>query len=300
MLKIAYDPIYSHPLPAGHKFPMEKYDLLPRQLLYEGTANEENFFRPEQINPFWITRIHDQNYWKALSSLTLGAREIRRIGFPLSEALINRETLIASGTIACSIQALENGIAMNIAGGTHHAFRDKGEGYCLLNDQAIAANYLLENKLARQILIIDLDVHQGNGTASIFYGNDQVFTFSMHGATNFPYHKEISDLDLALPDGMGDQAYLDLLTKTLPALISRVKPDFVFYLAGVDVLETDRLGKLALSRQGCRQRDLYTLSLCKKNDLPVVVCLGGGYSVRLTDIIEAHANTFRVARDLYF
>ena len=208
--------------------------------------------------------------------------------------------MIASGTIACCHFALASGIAMNIAGGTHHAFTNKGEGYCLLNDQAIAANYLLINKLASKILIIDLDVHQGNGTASIFADDNRVYTFSMHGAANFPYHKENSSLDIALESGLGDQSYLDILYQTLPDLISGVKPDFVFYLAGVDVLETDKLGKLSLSREGCRQRDLFTLSQCQKHKLPVVVCLGGGYSERLTDIIEAHANTFRVARELFF
>ncbi len=300
MLKIAYDAIYSHPLPAGHRFPMEKYELLPRQLVLEGTAEAENFFTPMPLSEKWILETHDPAYWNDLKNQTLSAKEIRRIGFPLSSALIHREVLIASGTIACCHFALASGIAMNIAGGTHHAFTNKGEGYCLLNDQAIAANYLLINKLASKILIIDLDVHQGNGTASIFADDNRVYTFSMHGAANFPYHKENSSLDIALESGLGDQSYLDILYQTLPDLISGVKPDFVFYLAGVDVLETDKLGKLSLSREGCRQRDLFTLSQCQKHKLPVVVCLGGGYSERLTDIIEAHANTFRVARELFF
>ena len=300
MLKIAYDAIYSHPLPAGHRFPMEKYELLPRQLVLEGTAEAENFFVPPPLSEKWILLTHDVTYWNDLKNQTLSAKEIRRVGFPLSGALIDREVLIASGTIACCHYALSNGIAMNIAGGTHHAFTNRGEGYCLLNDQAIAANYLLTNKLASKILIIDLDVHQGNGTASIFADDNRVFTFSMHGAANFPYHKEISNLDIALETGIEDNSYLDILYQTLPKLIAVVQPDFVFYLAGVDVLETDKLGKICLSREGCRQRDFFTLSQCQKHKLPVVVCLGGGYSDRLTDIIEAHANTFRVARELFF
>lgn len=300
MLKIAFSPIFAHPLPEGHRFPMSKYELIPAQLLMEGTATEENFFIPEQPDEKWILNTHDPAYWESLKTLSLSAKEVRRIGFPLSAPLIERETLIAGGTITCAHFALSQGIAMNIAGGTHHSFKDRGEGYCLLNDQAIAANYLLQMKLATKILIVDLDVHQGNGTASIFYGNEQVFTFSMHGAGNYPYHKEISDLDIELPNGTEDAAYLQVLQQTLPRLLKEQQPDFVFYLAGVDVLETDRLGKLSLSREGCRQRDQFVLSLCRQYQLPVVVCMGGGYSLRLSDIIEAHANTFRVARDLYF
>ena len=300
MLKIAYDDIYSHPLPLGHRFPMAKYELLPKQLLLEGTVEPENFFSPSPLSEKWILQTHNTDYWNHLKNQTLSAKEIRRVGFPLSSALIRREVLIASGTIACCHYALSSGIAMNIAGGTHHAFSDKGEGYCLLNDQAIAANYLLANDLATKILIVDLDVHQGNGTASIFAYDARVFTFSMHGSANFPYHKEHSNLDIALESGIDDIAYLTILYQTLPNLITDVQPDFIFYLAGVDVLETDKLGKLSLSREGCRQRDFFTLSQCQKHQIPVVVCLGGGYSERLIDIIEAHANTFRVARELFF
>ncbi len=300
MLKIAFDPVYYHPLPAGHRFPMEKYDLIPRQLLREGTASEENFFSPGDIDEVWVERTHDPLYWSRLKSLSLTDKEIRRIGFPLSAPLIQREQLIASGTIACTHYARQYGVSLNIAGGTHHAFAERGEGYCLLNDQAIAANYLLANRSASKILIVDLDVHQGNGTACLFGGNANVFTFSMHGAANFPYHKERSDLDIPLKDKTSDAEYLDLLSSTLPGLVETEKPDFIFYLAGVDVLATDKLGRLALTREGCRQRDFKVLELCQRKQIPVVVCMGGGYSERLADIVEAHSNTFRTARELYF
>jgi acetoin utilization deacetylase AcuC-like enzyme len=189
---------------------------------------------------------------------------------------------------------------MNIAGGTHHAFTDRGEGFCLLNDIAIAANYLLYHKLAKKILVVDLDVHQGNGTAQIFSNKPEVFTFSMHGAGNYPLHKEKSDLDIALPDHTDDATYLQLLSKQLPRLIDEVQPEFIFFLSGVDVLATDKLGRLSMSIAGCKERDRLVLSLCKDNNIPVAVSMGGGYSQRIADIVEAHANTYRVAQEIFF
>jgi len=300
MLKIAYDPIYAHPLPEGHRFPMLKYELIPEQLLHEGVISHENLFSPEALNEEVILWTHDKDYWIHLRDLTLPAKEIRRIGFPLSAQLVERETRIAKGTIDGCHYALKYGIAFNVAGGTHHAGTNWGEGFCLLNDQAIAANYLLANKLASSILIIDLDVHQGNGTAQIFENEWRVFTFSMHGANNFPYRKERSDLDIPLPDGIADDDYLDILTRTLPQLIEQQKPDFIFYLSGVDVLKTDKLGKLSLSIGGCRERDRVVLEECKSRKIPVQVSMGGGYSADIKDIVEAHCNTYRLARDLYF
>jgi acetoin utilization deacetylase AcuC-like enzyme len=187
-----------------------------------------------------------------------------------------------------------------VAGGTHHAGTNWGEGFCLLNDQSIAANYLLHNGLATSILIIDLDVHQGNGTAQIFENNPSVFTFSMHGANNFPFRKERSDYDIALPDGTGDEEYLNLLKTILPQLISHQKPDFIFYVSGVDVLASDKLGKMALSKTACKQRDQFVFEQCIANKIPVQVSMGGGYSPNIKDIIEAHCNTYRVANELYF
>ncbi|RZS99068.1 histone deacetylase family protein [Aquimarina brevivitae] len=300
MLKIAYHPIYKHPLPEGHRFPMEKYELLPKQLLHEGTCTEDNFFTPTFPSDKDILAVHDSDYYKQLTSLSLDKKAIRKIGFPLSEELIKREVIIADGTIKASRDALNHGIAMNIAGGTHHAYTDRGEAFCLLNDQAIGASYLLRNGLANKILIVDLDVHQGNGTAEIFTNNNQVFTFSMHGAKNYPFKKEKSDLDIELPNGTKDEAYLNQLKTILPKLIKEQKPDFIYYLCGVDILETDKLGKLSCSIQGCKERDRFVLQTCKDLELPVMCSMGGGYSAEIKIIIDAHANTFRVAQEIFF
>jgi acetoin utilization deacetylase AcuC-like enzyme len=279
---------------------MLKYELIPEQLLHEGLINFDSFFSPGKLDEDIILKTHEQNYWERLRDLRLSDAEIRRAGFPLTASLIEREIRIARGTIDGSIYALEHGIAFNIAGGTHHAGTDWAEGFCLLNDQAIAANYLLNNFLASRILIIDLDVHQGNGTAEIFKNEPRVFTFSIHAEKNFPFRKERSDLDIGLQDRISDNEYLNLLTKNLKIVIESFKPDFIFYLAGVDVLATDKLGKLNLSRDGCKQRDRMVLSYCRSLKIPVQVSMGGGYSPKITDIIEAHCNTFRVANDLYF
>lgn len=299
MLPIAFAPCYAHPLPAGHRFPMLKYELLPEQLLREGTATATDFFEPTPPPVADILRTHDAHYYERLRLGQLTRQEERATGFPWSAALFEREVTILGGTIECARRALAGGVALNVAGGTHHAFCDRGEGFCLLNDQATAADWLLAQGHARQVLIVDLDVHQGNGTAAIFRDEPRVFTFSMHGARNYPARKEQSDLDLPLPDGTTDAGYLVLLADTLPRLLDQVQPDFVFYLSGVDVLATDKLGHLALSRAGCRARDELVLSLCHRHSLPVVVCMGGGYSERIADIVEAHANTFRVAAGLW-
>ena len=300
MLKVAYNPIYAHPLPEGHRFPMLKYELIPEQLLHEGIITPDNLFSPEPLEEEIILWTHDENYWQQLRDLKLPPKEQRRIGFPLSARLVEREIRISKGTVDGCHFAFDYGIAFNVAGGTHHAGTNWGEGFCLLNDQSIAANYLLSNDLANSILIIDLDVHQGNGTAQIFENEPQVFTFSMHGANNFPYRKEISDLDIPLPDGTNDIEYLDILKRTLPRLIDQQKPDFVFYLAGVDVLKTDKLGKLSLSIEACKERDRFVLEQCIKHHIPVQVSMGGGYSTDIKDIVEAHCNTYRLAHDMYF
>ena len=300
MLSIAFAPLYAHPLPAGHRFPMLKYELLPEQLLHEGTATAADFFTATPPPDIDILRVHDADYYDRLRRGQLTRQEERATGFPWSAALFEREITILGGTIEAARRALVHGVAFNIAGGTHHAFRARGEGFCLLNDQAAAAAWLLATVPAVQkVLIVDLDVHQGNGTAAIFQHEPRVFTFSMHGARNYPARKEASDLDLPLPEGTDDAHYLKLLAETLPRLLDEQQPDFVFYLAGVDVLATDKLGHLALTREGCRQRDELVLGLCHRHRLPVVVCMGGGYSERIIDIVEAHANTYRVAAGIF-
>lgn len=300
MLKIAWSPIYAHPLPEGHRFPMVKYNLLPEQLIYEGTITSDNLFEPINYEDHWITNTHDQLYFQKLKQLKLTKSEIRKTGFPLNAPLVEREINIMSGSIQCCLYALENGIALNIAGGTHHAFTDRGEGFCLLNDIAISSNYLLENKLASKILVVDLDVHQGNGTAEIFSNSNKVFTFSMHGASNYPLQKEKSDLDIGLPDGTDDAHYLKVLKDTLYPLVDSLHPDFIIYQSGVDVLASDKLGRLGMSIQGCRERDKVVLDLAFDNNIPIMCCMGGGYSEKLSLILEAHANTFRLAQEIYF
>jgi len=300
MLKIAYSPIYQHPLPEGHRFPMLKYELIPEQLLYEGTCDKDNFFEPIPVDEQWIVRTHSKQYWEDLKYLRLDPKMIRKIGFPLSEELVRRETIITQGTIDCCHFALANGIAMNVAGGTHHAYSNKGEGFCLLNDVAIASNYLIDKGLATKILIIDLDVHQGNGTAEIFQEQINVFTFSMHGQENYPLHKEKSDLDIGLETYTKDEAYLNILYQTLPALIKQQKPDFLFYISGVDILATDKLGKLSITKEGCYRRDEFVFEQAINNKLPIVVSMGGGYSPKIIDIVDAHCNTFRLAQKMFF
>lgn len=279
---------------------MVKYDLVPEQLLYEGICSPYNFFRPQQPSLDRVYHAHDSIYVERLLKEDLKPSEVRKIGFPLSTDLIKRELIIADGTIRGCDYALEHGVSMNIAGGTHHAFRSHGEAFCLLNDQAIGAYYLLDEKKASKIVIIDLDVHQGNGTAQIFQGDDRVFTFSMHGQGNYPFRKEQSDWDIPLPKGFEDEPYLKLLTEALDRLFEEQQPDFVFYLCGVDVLETDKLGTLGMSLEGCEKRDELVLTACKKAGVPVQCSMGGGYSPDIKRIVRAHCNTYKLAQEIFF
>jgi acetoin utilization deacetylase AcuC-like enzyme len=300
MLKIAWHNCYKHPLKENHRFPMVKYELIPLQLIRENICQEENFFTPSPISEQDVLSTHTKAYYNKLCALELTKKEARPIGFPLSDALVQREKIIVQGTLQGAVNALKNNVSLNIAGGTHHAFSNKAEAFCLLNDQAIAANYLLKNKMAKKILIIDLDVHQGNGTAEIFSNNSDVFTLSFHGKNNYPFKKEISDLDVEFEDGTADDTYLTKLSQILPKTIKMVQPDFIFYLAGVDVIKNDKLGKLALSIEGCKKRDEMVFKQCIKNNLPVQVSMGGGYSSALKEIVDAHLNTFRLANELFF
>jgi len=300
MLKIAYNQNYIYPLEENHRFPMIKYELIPEQLIRESTCSENNFFNPEKVDDDIVLLTHQKEYFERFKSLDLSKKEIREIGFPLSKELVDRELQIADGTIKGVHYSIDHGISMNIAGGTHHAFYDRGEAFCMLNDQAIAANYLIEKGLSKRILIIDLDVHQGNGTASLFRSNHNVFTLSFHGKKNYPFRKEKSDLDIEFDDNTNDEKYLKILRETIPKIMDEFKPDFIFYLSGVDVLENDKLGRLSLTINGCKERDRFILDLCKKNSIPIQISMGGGYSVVLKNIIEAHSNTFRLAQEIFF
>jgi len=300
MLRVAFHPNYLHPLPDNHRFPMEKYDLLPKQLLHEGTLDESNFFEPTSIAEKQVVAIHSPAYYSKLCSLQLSAKEERITGFRHSFGLIDREKTIMEGTRLGAELALNSGAAMNIAGGTHHAFTNRGEGFCLLNDQAIAANWLIQEGKAKHVLIIDLDVHQGNGTAEIFKDNSSVFTFSMHGKNNYPLHKEQSDLDVELDDATSDNDFLFLLNKSIDEVMKRFTPDFIFYQCGVDVLATDKLGRIGLSLNGCKERDKLVFNTVRQLNVPVVCTMGGGYSQEIKIIIEAHANTFREIQTILF
>ena len=300
MLKIAFHKSYIHPLEENHRFPMIKYELIPEQLLIEKTCSENNFFKPEIIDTELVLQTHQEEYFNRLRGLELSNKEVREIGFPLSKELVERELIISQGTIDCVHFSLKHGVSMNIAGGTHHAFYDRGEAFCMLNDQAIAANYIIQEGLFKKILIIDLDVHQGNGTASLFSSNPNVYTLSFHGKKNYPFRKEKSDLDIEFEDNTNDSEYLKLLRETIPMVIDQFEPEFIFYISGVDVLENDKLGRLSLTIDGCKERDRFILETCKDNSIPVQVSMGGGYSMVLKNIIEAHSNTFRLAQEIFF
>ena len=300
MLKIANDLIYNHPLKENHRFPMIKYKLLPDLLINEGTCDIDNFFVPGNISYDNILLTHDYSYFQKLINLKLDTKELRSIGFPMSNELIQREMKIVQGTIESALNALKYKISLNIAGGTHHAFSNKAEAFCILNDQAIAANFLIHNKLCQKILILDLDVHQGNGTAEIFHNDIDVFTASFHGEKNYPFRKENSDFDYNFKDGVRDLEYLKVIKYEVPRLIEKFEPDFIFYLSGVDILENDKLGRLSVSINGCKKRDSFVLNYCKKNNIPVQISMGGGYSPDINNIVEAHANTFRLAQEIFF
>ena len=300
MLKIAFDKSYRHPLGENHRFPMIKYELIPEQLIRKNICTENSFFAPSEISKENAILTHQDAYYDRLVGLSLNKADQRQIGFPLSKSLVKRERTIAQGSIQNCQYALKHGISMNIAGGTHHAFKDKPGAFCMLNDQAIAANYLIENRLAKSVMIVDLDVHQGNGTASIFKDNDNVYTLSFHGKKNYPFRKEKSDFDCEFEDGTDDEFYLKKLKTLLPVLIDRIEPQFVFYLAGVDVLKNDKLGRLSLSLDGCKERDRFVMETCSKFKIPLQISMGGGYSSCIDEIVEAHCNTFKLAQQIYF
>lgn len=296
---VSYHEAYMLPLPADHRFPMRKYPMLREQLLRDQIIHEKNLHKPEPATDESIRMVHDIDFWQRATGLALSRQEVRALGFPLTAQLVLRERLIIQGTIDAALHARDWGVALNIAGGTHHAFACRGEGFCLFNDIAIAAQYLLNKRLAEQVLIVDLDVHQGNGTAAIFSSESRVFTFSMHGAHNYPFRKEVSDCDIALPNGIGGDQYLSLLSEALGKVLDAVRPDFVFYLSGVDVLDSDQFGKMSLTMEDCLLRDELVFGYALRYGVPVAVAMGGGYSADISRIVAAHCQTFRAARVLH-
>ncbi|MFN7950016.1 MAG: histone deacetylase [Blastocatellia bacterium] len=294
-MRICYSDHYQIPLSPTHPFPITKYKMARDRLLAEGTITHWHLTDPGLAAHEDILLVHDQDYWFRCANGALTAAEVRRIGFPWSPALVRRSRAAAQGTITAACNALRDGIASNLAGGTHHAFPDHGEGYCVLNDIAIATRVLQRDGLARRVVVIDCDVHQGNGTAAIFNGDPEVFTFSMHGEKNFPLRKEVSRLDLSLPDGTRNDEYLKVLSEYVPAILREHQPDIVFYQAGVDPHERDRLGRMKLTLEGLRQRDQFVIAACRTAGVPVVTTMGGGYGKDISDTVEGHCNTVRVA-----
>ena len=294
-MKAFYSDHFVLPLPEGHKFPMAKYSKLRERILAEGIIAAGDLREAPAASLDELRLVHDAVYVAAVASGTVPHDIQRRIGFPWSPQMVERSRRSVGATIAASRVAVDEGVAANLAGGTHHAFADRGEGFCVFNDVAVAARVLQRDDHARRIAVIDLDVHQGNGTAAIFHEDDSVFTFSMHGDKNFPFKKELSDLDVALPDGTGDDEYLELLRRHLPDVLNRHQPDFVFYLAGADPYEGDRLGRLKLTIDGLRERDTIVLGACSRAGLPVAVSMSGGYAEDVDAIVSIHTNTIRTA-----
>lgn len=298
-LPITYHPDYVVPLPVGHRFPMMKFQLLYEQLRAEGIVTEAHCYVPGRPPQEWIELVHTPDYVRAYCEGTLDPKAQRRIGLPWSAALANRTCVAVGGTILTAKLALQRGLACNTAGGTHHAFPSYGSGFCIFNDVAIAARVLQRQGWVQRILIVDLDVHQGDGTAVIFQNDPTVFTFSMHCDINFPGTKQMSDLDVPLPAGMEDEAYLKTLSQYLPDLLTQVKPDLVLYDAGVDTHRGDRLGKLALSNAGLYERERYVLTTCLTQGYPVASVIGGGYDTDLAELVDRHSILHRVASELY-
>lgn len=300
MLTLAYTDRYPLDLPATHSFPHRKYELLIAQLLYLGIVRQEQLWQPVPLLPYdIILRAHTTNYWMRLQGLALSPAEVRRIGLPLSRQLVSRAHASATNTYYAAEQALVHGIAFHLGGGTHHAYADRAEGYCLLNDVAISIRNLMQQGRIHRPLVVDLDVHQGNGTAVIFQDEPAVFTFSMHAEHNYPRPKARSSLDIGLPDGTTDDAYLALLDEHLPRILAQHRPDMLYYIAGSDVLATDRLGRLALTHAGAMARDERVLTAAYRLGIPCCVTLGGGYSADIRNSIDANCNTVRVATHLW-
>ncbi|NJM46565.1 MAG: histone deacetylase [Alkalinema sp. RU_4_3] len=298
-LPLVYHPDYVVPLPDSHRFPMSKFKKLYDRLLQVGIARPEQFYRPVRPPEDWIERVHDADYVQAYCNGKLEEKALRRIGLPWSPALVNRTCVAVGGSILTARLALEYGLACNTAGGTHHAFPGYGSGFCIFNDLAIMARQMQAQGLVRQVLIVDLDVHQGDGTAWIFRDDPSVFTFSMHCGVNFPGTKQQSDLDVALPEGMEDDAYLQVLANYLSDLLSQVKPDLVIYDAGVDTHLGDRLGKLALTDSGLYRREMQVLETCIGRGIPVACVIGGGYCTDIDALVDRHSILHRAASEVY-
>jgi acetoin utilization deacetylase AcuC-like enzyme len=298
MYKVFYTPRYYADIGEGHVFPIRKFELVRDRLLGEGTLAPSEIIEPQPAPVADVLLVHTEDYVTRLRAGSLTPRELRRLGLPWSKALVRRSFLATGGTTSAARTALASGIASNLAGGTHHAFPERGEGFCVLNDTAVAIRTLRRDNSIERAAVVDLDVHQGNGTATIFEGDPAVFTFSMHGAKNYPIFKARSTLDVELPDGTGDEEYLRTLAEHLPRVFAH-RPDIVFYLGGADPFAGDKLGRLSLSIEGLRARDEFVLSECRARGVPVATVMSGGYAADIDDTVEIHCNTIRAAKAIY-
>ena len=297
-MQVFYTPRYYADIGSGHVFPIRKFELVREKLIAEGTLQPAEIFEPTPATVDDVLLVHTNDYVSRLCSGELTVKEIRRLGLPWSESLVRRSFYAVGGTLAATQAALKNGYSSNLAGGTHHAFADRGEGFCVLNDVAVAIRAMRARQLIQRAAIVDCDVHQGNGTATIFAGDNDTFTFSMHGANNYPLFKTQSSLDVELPDRTPDAEYLETLAHHLPAVFAS-DPEIVFYLAGADPYKGDKLGRLALSIDGLRNRDAYVLRECYEREIPVVTVMSGGYGKDINDTIEIHCNTIRVVKEVF-
>ena len=297
--RLYYSPYYYADIGEDHVFPIRKFELVRDLLLKEGTLKPDEIFEPEPARVEDLLLVHTEEYIMRLVEGRLTAKEIRKLGLPWSESLVRRSFHAISGTINAARDAMENGIASNLAGGTHHAYPDRGEGFCVLNDVAVAIRVLQREKLAQRFLIVDCDVHQGNGTAFIFHNSSEVFTFSMHGAKNYPLFKATSTLDIELSDGTGDDEFLEILSEALPRIFMH-NPDIIFYLGGADPFEKDKLGRLKLTQTGLMRRDEIVLEFAREHHTPIVTTMSGGYALDINDTVEIHANTIRTVKRVFF
>jgi len=297
-VKVFYSDHFVLPLPEGHRFPMSKYSMLRERVAQDGICGPGELRTPRAVTDEEILSSHDPHYLGRVESGRLTDKEMRRIGFPWSDRMVERSRRASGGTLGACLAALEEGFAANLAGGTHHAFSDRGEGYCVFNDSAIAARAVQAAGLADRVVVIDTDVHQGNGTAEILRGDPTVFTFSIHGEKNFPFHKEESDLDAPLPDGTGDAGFLTALERGLEVSLEAADADLAIYLAGADPFEGDRLGRLAVTKEGLAERDRIVLESCRDRGIPVAVTMAGGYALNVEDTVDVHFQSIRHAADL--
>ena len=296
-MKVFYSDRFVLPLPEGHRFPMVKYSRLRERVAATNICAPGELRAPRAVSNKEILRSHERGYLRRVVAGTLTEKEVRRIGFPWSEKMVERSRRASGGTLGACHAALEDGFAANLAGGTHHAFADRGEGYCIFNDSAIAARAVQAGGLVERVVVVDTDVHQGNGTAAILHGDPSVFTFSIHGAKNFPFHKEESDLDVALPDGADDSEFLDALEDGLERSLEESRAELAIYLAGADPFEDDRLGRLSVTKEGLAERDRLVLESCRERGLPVAVTMAGGYARDAEDTVDIHFQSIeRAAR----